>query len=350
MHVSNQYLDHVVLHAICHFHIPQAVPLDGSISFADLAAKCTTITENQLTRLVRQGINLHLFREPIKGFVSHTADTALLVEDSTLFDVATTLTVDLRPASLKLMAAMEKWPGSDAPTHTGWQLAYNTDKLMYETIKEDAEAQRRFSAHLQQISKQDPRTGEKVVAMFPWGDFPDATVVDVGGGNGQYSVAIARSCTGMKFIVQDVPGVSKEGHEKLPEDLRSRVEFMHHDMFKPQPVKGADIFFLRHVFHNWSDTHCVRVLKALVPGLKPGARVLICDLIIPEPGSAPAVEVKEIRRVDLLMMTLYNAGERDVEGVERLFTAADERFEFVGAHRLEGCHDQICEAIWRGDH
>ena len=82
-------------------------------------------------------MNIHLFREPTKGFVAHTADTALLVQDSTLFDLVLTLTEVLRPASLRVTDAIEKWPGSEEPTNTGWQLAYGTEKLMYETIKED---------------------------------------------------------------------------------------------------------------------------------------------------------------------------------------------------------------------
>lgn len=294
-------------------------------------------------------MNLHLFCEPTKGYIAHTADTRLLVQDPSLFDLALTLLENLRPATLKLPEAIDTWPGSESPSNTGWQLAYNTEKLMYETISENVEVQRRFSAHLEQIAKQDPRTGEKLAAMFAWGDFRDATVVDIGGGNGQYSIAIAKEHRDLKFIVQDVPGVSDAGRDTLAEDLRGRVEFMHHDMFTTQPVKGADIYFLRHVFHNWGDEHCVRILKALVPALKRGARVLTCDLIAPETGSAPAVEVKEIRRLDLLMLSLHNAKQREVQELERIFKKADERFDFVGSHGIEGCHDRIFEAIWTGE-
>lgn len=131
--------------------------------------------------------------------------------------------------------------------------------------------------------------------------------------------------------------------------MRSRIKFIYYDIFTPQPVRGADIYFLRYVFYNWSDSYYVRVLQALVPALKPGARVLICDLIIPERGSAPDVEVKEIIRLDLLIIALYNAGERDIKGIRRLLKAADNRFEFIGVYRLEGCYNQICKAIWRGE-
>lgn len=158
----------------------------------------------------------HLFHEPHKGYVAHTADTALLVQDATLSSLALTLTEVLRPASLKVTDAIERWPGSDEPTHTGWQLAYGTDRLMYETIKGDEAVQKRFSAHLEQIAKQDPRAGDRLAALFPWAVVkPGATVVDVGGGNGQYSVALARAYPDLKFVVQDAPGVSEGGRACL---------------------------------------------------------------------------------------------------------------------------------------
>lgn len=293
-------------------------------------------------------MNIHLFHEPHKGYIVHTADTALLARDSTMSALVLNLTEVLRPASLKVTEAIKQWPGSEEPNHTGWQLAYGTEKLMYETIKEDEAVQKRFSAHMEHIAKQDPRTGERFAAMYPWDKSPQATVVDIAGGNGQYSVALAQAYPDMKFVVQDVPGVSEAGRENLPAELRGRIKFTEHDMFKPQPVEGADIYFLRHVLHNWSDGYCVRILKALVPALKPGARVLICELVIPEKGSAPAVEVTEIRRLDMLMWSLYNARERDAMEFADMLKVADKRFEFVAGHGLEGGHDKICEAIWRG--
>ena len=78
------------------------------------------------------------------------------------------------------------------------------------------------------------------------------------------------------------------------------------------------------------------------------ARGYSCDLVVPEKGTVPAVESTEIRRIDLLMFSLYNARERDDKDVAAIFEEADERFQFIGAHGVDGCHDKICEAVWRG--
>lgn len=53
---------------------------------------------------------------------------------------------------------------------------------------------------------------------------------------------------------------------------------MVHDFFTPQPV-AADAYFFRMIFHDWSNKNCVRILRALVPVLRKGAKVLINDTV-----------------------------------------------------------------------
>lgn len=82
---------------------------------------------------------------------------------------------------------------------------------------------------------------------------------------------------------------------RAPEELRQSVSFMAHDIFTPQPVKAADVFFLRWVLHNWSDKYCLRILRALVPSLRRGARIIIQETIMPEPGAVPMWKEKNLR-------------------------------------------------------
>jgi len=60
---------------------------------------------------------------------------------------------------------------------------------------------------------------------------------------------------------------------------------MVHDFFTPQPVKYADVYLYRWIFHNWSDAKCIEILQNAVPALKPGARILVNDGCLPQPGS-----------------------------------------------------------------
>ena len=97
--------------------------------------------------------------------------------------------------------------------------------------------------------------------------------------------------------MQDLPPVVAGASAKVPEDLSTRVTFMPHDFMTEQPVKGADAYLFRWIFHNWSDKYCLKILRNLIPALKAGARVVVQDNCLPEPGTLPFAEEAKIRSV-----------------------------------------------------
>jgi hypothetical protein len=70
---------------------------------------------------------------------------------------------------------------------------------------------------------------------------------------------------------------------------------MAHDFFTPQPVKHADVYLYRWIFHNWVDDKCIEILRNAIPALKPGARILINDGCLPRPGSVRWNEERVMR-------------------------------------------------------
>jgi hypothetical protein len=71
---------------------------------------------------------------------------------------------------------------------------------------------------------------------------------------------------------------------KVPEHLKGRITFMDHDMLTIQPIINADVYFWRVVLHNHPDAVVVRALQSLIPALKPGAKIMIQDFGVTDPG------------------------------------------------------------------
>lgn len=107
-----------------------------------------------------------------------------------------------------------------------------------------------------------------------------AIVVDVGGGHGAVPKALAPATKNIRFVVQDFEDEVAYGRKILPEDLKGRVEFMQHDSFTEQPVKGASVYFMRWILHDWSDKYAIRILKALAPAMKFGSRVVLAEWLL----------------------------------------------------------------------
>ena len=130
---------------------------------------------------------------------------------------------------------------------------------------------------------------------YKWGDLPNGLVVDVGGSYGSVSVALAQRFPSLRCIIQDQPEVVRDGRKKLSSDMMGRVTFLEHDFFTEQPIKNADVYFLRWILHDWPDKYAIEVLRALIPALKEGAKVLISEIILPEPGALTPYQERGLR-------------------------------------------------------
>lgn len=81
---TGKKINPTALTAISQLKIATKVPLNGEISFLDLAEKCV-INEHDLRRIIRYAISHHrIFQEPRKGIVSHSTASKRLAESQIL--------------------------------------------------------------------------------------------------------------------------------------------------------------------------------------------------------------------------------------------------------------------------
>ena len=125
-----------------------------------------------------------------------------------------------------------------------------------------------------------------LVNEYPWQSLGHALVVDVGGSNGSVSKAIAEKHTDLSFVIQDLPHVIQSIEEV-------------------QKMK-ADLYLFRYIFHNWPDSYAIRILRQLIPVLRPGARILINDHLLPEPNTVSLTAEREARYVVAKSTNLFS--------------------------------------------
>ena len=158
-----------------------------------------------------------------------------------------------------------------------------------------------------------------------------------------------------------------------PAELAGRVSYVEHDIFQPQPVE-ADIYVVKLILHDYPEAEASRILRNLVPALRPGSRVLLIEYIgkVDEGATGdrqPAAEaMKEEEKkkkkeagpplprsiqqmgtaTDLRMMALFNANERPAEAYRGIVKNADERFEVVRVDADPLTFFATIEVVWRG--
>ena len=119
----------------------------------------------------------------------------------------------------------------------------------------------------------------------------------------------------------------------LPENERAafaRTEFEAHDYYKPQTRTDADAFLIRFCLHNNNDVDCIRILRALVPGLADNenasaARLLIAERVMPAWDTPMNPALKQQRVEDVAMLISCSGKQRTIEEYEALLDAADPR-------------------------
>ena len=170
-----------------------------------------------------------------------------------------------------------------AETVQGFSLANGTDQPFYAVLAQSPDRARRFGGAMSFFTTGEGFASRHLTDGYPWETIGAGTVVDIGGSHGDAAFALARKYPDMRLIVQEVPEVVAN----CKTEKGVNVEFMEHDFFEDQPVKGADVYLFRWILHSWPDKYCVKILRALIPALKSGARVLIMDMVMPPPGALP---------------------------------------------------------------
>ena len=142
---------------------------------------------------------------------------------------------------------------------------------------------------------------------FPWETLPKgARVVDVGGGIGSACHEIMKKNPLLKFTIQDLQNAVDQAIavSTFAPTSMSKCTFQHctrqswnyhepkaitdgqvtiqtHDFFSPQPIKNADVFLLRSILRDWSNTKAVEILRQLREAAIPGkTKLVVIDAIV----------------------------------------------------------------------
>jgi hypothetical protein len=139
---------------------------------------------------------------------------------------------------------------------------------------------------------------ERLVAEKP---APEVFLVDIGGGIGHQTIEFKEHHPDAgRMVVQDTAPVINS-----VKSLPPGIEAMVYDFFKPQPIRGAKVYFLAHVLHDWPDKEAKVILEQVRDAMGPNSVLLLSETIMPERGAPFMAAV-----MDFSMMAAYASLER----------------------------------------
>ncbi|KAL6705699.1 hypothetical protein ACN47E_006488 [Coniothyrium glycines] len=358
--LSFQHCATATLQLIMSYRIHHAVPLQGSASYAAVAealpasGKSGKLPISLVERLLQHAMSFGLFAPAANGNVAHSDASRLLVNDPDLEAWLYLCSNIAYPAGAQLPKAIETYGASSEANETAYSISIGRRISQFERFREpDGHAEHEmFAKAMKGISAGGAYAVEHAVeGGYPWHELPEGTlVVDIGGGPGHVAVALARKFPQLRFEVQDLPETVEFGARTCPKELADRISFKAHDFFEKQPQRPKSgqqptVYFARFILHDWSDKYAAQIVGAVAPAMQAQDRLILNEVLIPEPGEAARSIERRCHDRDLLMLMNLNGRERTLSAFRSLFEAVSPQLRVSRVHQPPAGELSLIEAV-----
>ena len=111
-----------------------------------------------------------------------------------------------------------------------------------------------------------------IINEYDWTPFKGKTVCDIGGSFGPTMAALKAKYPDIATLSFDLPEVI-DAIKDAPEG----VELVKGNFFDHKTIPNCDVAFLKHIFHDWSDDDCSKILNSLHMALPVHAKLVVAD-------------------------------------------------------------------------
>jgi SAM-dependent methyltransferase len=144
-------------------------------------------------------------------------------------------------------------------------------------------------------------------------------LLDLGGGSGALSIALAREWPRLVCVVLDLPAVCALAEEYVASaGLSARISTWPADFFRDPLPADFDALLLSQILHDWPPERGAQLLERARLALRPGGRILIHEKLVDDDGRGPLANAL----VDLDMLVWTEGQQYTPAGLRALLEGA----------------------------
>lgn len=224
--------------------------LDGLAARTGLTPRCARIAADAM-------VALGLLRRDGAAY-ANTATSAVFLSGAT--------PADMRPL-------LRFWDRVSFPTWTGLAATLGRGRPDRQIFDIDPELVPVMSAGIEAATA---GAAHAFAATSPVG--PGGRLLDVGGGSGSWSIALAAQDPAARMTVFELPEVAAVARERVAAaGIGDRVDVLDGDVHIDGVPTGYDTFLVANVVHYWGPERNRALLRAIREATEPGARIHLAD-------------------------------------------------------------------------
>ena len=161
-------------------------------------------------------------------------------------------------------------------------------------------------------------------------------MLDVGGGSGCYSIAIAQHHPQLLATVMDLRPMCKIASDYIAAAaVGDRVDTIGVDMFQERWPEGYDALFFSNIFHDWSPEVCAQLAAKAFAVCTPGGHIYLHEMLVDDTGAHP----RTAAAFSIMMLGGTKGQQFTFAELRELLHAAG--FEGVSAHVTHGYYSVV---------
>ena len=174
-----------------------------------------------------------------------------------------------------------------------------------------------------------------MIQDYDWAFVGDATILDIGGGGGDFIVALLRAYPSIKGSILELQSVVdlirpyfEEPNAKFS-DVSDRLQALHVGDFTKE-VPSYEVYTMKWCLHNWTDEKAITILQNIRRAIieSPRSRLVIIESVLTNGRSG-----RVARYGDIIMMLAANGRERATADWHHLAKSSGWKVESVSPLR-----------------
>jgi hypothetical protein len=144
-------------------------------------------------------------------------------------------------------------------------------------------------------------------------------LLDIGGGSGSYSIALAASRPRLICTVAELPSVCTHTKRYIEMyGVSERVDVIPLDMFRDPWIRGHDAILFSDIFHDWRREQCVLLAEHAHNSLPIGGRIFIHEVLLEDNKVGPLTA----NAYSLAMLMVAEGCQYTAEEIEMMISEA----------------------------